>query len=786
MELERYISGLKKQKGIPPEIENLDKDFLLQNCAGNVPPATTGSTLTYINGRVYFFGGKLIDGTRVLSDIYVYDVYEKKWRLIKASKSELKPKPEPSATLNGLERDESVKRSRFFHSAIAYKNYLVIFGGIGVRMMEINQTAKIKNNPSNIFFSKKKNISVFKLFSSTQSNVNLEKMQLTKKITKKRALLNDIIAFDTVTEKWVDDFSSIEESFVSSDSNSGFSGNSTFLKDDFHFDTFRSKKQSSVDKQYTPDLQTMIPQPRYAHVSCLIYGSKMVVVGGQGLTEEYVKEYNVFDFKTKQWVQKKYMDSEISKYRSSIFGISDGSALIFSNYNFGSVNHDFLKVHNQESKISISKIDLPFSGTAPPGIKFPICRLVDKNTMIVSGISMSNDSSSLSTAWTFNLQTKVWKGILNTNGKSKKLQGSWNESVMSGITQQLLIFGNSARSMTKDYKQRRSNFEQCMEIDLLNFGFSRNKTCRSDVFFSDHSSFVVKDKNIFNSQSQKTFSDALISSQRHLDFAQLLGTQILTMQQFADTWIETTDGKWIPVNSDMIRHRNSALCEIWGISSLISDSSKRSDKDASFVNNQSIIDMGGLASSTNINSNDSNRLSRFNSTGSVKDLKKKRLEKKSSLVQLSKINKNIYRAHVSVPEASDVIIPLIKFLYTGNLEVSPNILSMRSSLLGSDQLVIQKRTITILSRLISIGRKTDFVELVASSILLLCQQVDSNSALIVLDAVHQLKIPHVENLCLCILRNFPRSRDRKNSFIWNSISESTRYYVESKINGQSI
>ncbi|OMJ25280.1 Protein ral2 [Smittium culicis] len=605
----------------------------------------------------------------------------------------------------------------------------------------------------------------------------------------KRSLLNDIIVFDTITEKWVDNFYSSNDAFYNGNNESSIFGSNLSLGDadsnSVYFGTTKSKKSNSKKVPYKPNLEIMSPQPRYAHISALIGNSKMIVIGGQGLTEEYIKEYNIFDFETRKWIQKKYFESEISKYRSSAFCLPDRSVMIFSNYNFESIKHEFYKTFIKDETVSVSKVEMNSVSDKPPGIRFPVCRMADKNNIIMSGIELAFGLSNFFTTWVFNTQNKVWKEIFNSKGAPKKFAGSWKESVLSGTTQQLLIFGNSSRSMSKDYKQRRSNFEQCLEMEIFSLGFSRNKTYRSDSFFFDNSLFKIQNLDNFNVYSQKSFSDALIGSQGYLDAAQQLGTQVLTLQQFADTWIETTDGKWIPINSQMIRQRNSQLCESWGISQFVSESEKKASNNLSFVNNQSIIDMGGLASHSNRASDFSNSENKYNSLISEKEREKNNLQKKSSLVHLQSINKNINRAHVSVSEASDVIIPLIKFLYTGILEVSPNLLTIRSSFLASDQLIIQKRTVTILSRLISIGKKNNFLELVSSAAILLCQQVDSNSALLVLDAIRQFNLIEVDELCLNVLRQTPEFKSRKNSFVWNSVSESTRYYVESKIIGTS-
>ncbi|KAF9580448.1 hypothetical protein BGW38_002909, partial [Lunasporangiospora selenospora] len=57
------------------------------------------------------------------------------------------------------------------------------------------------------------------------------------------------------------------------------------------------------------------PKPRYAHLSS-ISGSKLVVIGGQDIANQYIEEVNVLDLDSWQWVASMPFDKHCGSYRS--------------------------------------------------------------------------------------------------------------------------------------------------------------------------------------------------------------------------------------------------------------------------------------------------------------------------------------------------------------------------------------------------------------------------------------------------------------------------------------
>ncbi|PVZ99565.1 hypothetical protein BB558_004445 [Smittium angustum] len=761
MELERYISELKNIKATFANQEKLKLIPSLNNCAGNTPPPLTGASVTYLNGKIYLFGGKIANSTKVLSDIYIFNIHSKKWNLIKdkveenQNQSKAGNRDSPNLENKNMYKYSSVpnkknispknvnlhdameqkaNRARFFHTGVAYRDYLIFFGGIGFRNSDPDpkKTEKSENqNNSNFLGIKGKNISVFKLFSSSQAGLDSPKSRTNKSNSPKRVLLNDIIVFDTINEKWID-IKDIKPSKTNTQN-------------------FQSKKttQNNGVNTFDPNtsIEVMVPQPRYAHLASLVFDNKMIVVGGQGLLEEYVKEFNVYDFSTHKWVHKKLFENEVSKYRSTLVGVPDGGAVLFSNYNFTNTKHTFSEFCPGPD-YQVCQIELDDNIIKPPGLRFPSGHMVDRNTILISGTITNADLTYAVGIWTYNFTKRTWKDVLSGSVHNRE---SWKDGVVSSTTNQLIMFGDSNRTIDIDYKSRQNNYKQCLEINLIGLGLARQNTNRSDVFFSNMD--FLEDSHLEKeSIDPKFFADAMINGSNLKNVAQELGLLALSMKQFTNTWIETTDGKWVPVNTELLKKRSICMCESWGIIEMNENEHRRVSGSYNYVSNNSIIEIGESRSNTE--------------------------KKKSSQSHFQALAKKGNLTRVTVPESSDVIIPLIKFLYTGILEVSPTSTNFRISYSAD---VVKKKTITILSRLIALGHKWRFTELTAAAVLLLYQQVDSSTALLVLDAIHQSRFPEIESLCLTVLKQSGNLKDRQNNIIWNNISESTRHFVESKL-----
>ncbi|KAI7879908.1 galactose oxidase [Lichtheimia hyalospora FSU 10163] len=81
---------------------------------GEVPPALVGASSTVVGDKAYVFGGRLMTTRKLVNYMYILDLKTLVWtRYIAPFFSDQPPRP------------------RYFHSACAYNNSIIIFGGIG-------------------------------------------------------------------------------------------------------------------------------------------------------------------------------------------------------------------------------------------------------------------------------------------------------------------------------------------------------------------------------------------------------------------------------------------------------------------------------------------------------------------------------------------------------------------------------------------------------------------------------------------------------------------------------
>ncbi|KAI9502015.1 hypothetical protein BX070DRAFT_193794, partial [Coemansia spiralis] len=96
-------------------------------CTGDVPPALVGSSVTYLDGQAYVFGGRTLHTGKLSNDIYICDLRTFQWRRLNST--EPRNQPPAADTKNHAIASPS---PRFFHSTTSFKHYLIVFGGMGL------------------------------------------------------------------------------------------------------------------------------------------------------------------------------------------------------------------------------------------------------------------------------------------------------------------------------------------------------------------------------------------------------------------------------------------------------------------------------------------------------------------------------------------------------------------------------------------------------------------------------------------------------------------------------
>ncbi|KAF8932024.1 hypothetical protein BGZ52_011181 [Haplosporangium bisporale] len=496
---------------------------------GDIPPPLVGATMTIVDDKLYLFGGRLIQTRQMTNSLYILHLSEFRWENVTEVVNVVPTKP--SIGDPGAEDEMEVSAppaERYFHSANAYKNSIVYFGGMGP--------------------------------SATSSSASDAQDLI---------VFDDIKVLDLELLQW---------------------------------------------RQVRIPTSAHSPKPRYAHLSS-ISGSKLVVVGGQDIANQYIEEINVLDLDSWQWVASMPFEKHCGSYRSiAVSGSGQGSTIpqigsevdqassgqlsptssdgfptsylrkassnsslhytpslrksssnlalkkggpmsrlsgssstfgssppsennrssiyrlshlmspspvqqqehpiyLYSNFNFTDVKRE-LQVLNPP-QFSTQDHSHSMSGSIlPPGLRFPTGAIAGQH-LLLSGTYLTNAQQTFS-IWSLNLSSLVWTRI---DTGTVFNSGSWNRGLLMEDSNAYLVFGNKSRNLADDYQNRQTNFEHVSIVDLEAFGIYQ--------------------------QPPTTMTQT----------AQELGLGLLNDPAMADFEILTNDNQRIPVNSAILSAR---------------------------------------------------------------------------------------------------------------------------------------------------------------------------------------------------------------------------------------
>ncbi|KAG0022665.1 hypothetical protein BGZ81_008439 [Podila clonocystis] len=495
---------------------------------GDIPPPLVGATMTIVDDKLYLFGGRLIQTRQMTNSLYILHLSEFRWENVTDVVNVVPTKPAIGDP--GAEDEMEVSAppaERYFHSANAYKNSIVYFGGMGP--------------------------------SSTNASADGQDL----------IVFDDIKVLDLELLQW---------------------------------------------RQVRIPTSAHSPKPRYAHLSS-ISGSKLVVVGGQDIANQYIEEINVLDLDSWQWVASMPFEKHCGSYRSiAVSGSGQGSTIpqigsevdqassgqlsptssdgfptsylrkassnsslhytpslrksssnlalkkggpmsrlsgssstfgssppsennrssiyrlshlmaptpvqqqehpiyLYSNFNFTDVKRE-LQVLNPP-QFSTQDHSHSMSGSIlPPGLRFPTGAIAGQH-LLLSGTYLTNAQQTFS-IWSLNLSSLVWTRI---DTGTVFNSGSWNRGLLMEDSNAYLVFGNKSRNLADDYQNRQTNFEHVSIVDLEAFGIYQ--------------------------QPPTTMTQT----------AQELGLGLLNDPAMADFEILTNDNQRIPVNSAILSAR---------------------------------------------------------------------------------------------------------------------------------------------------------------------------------------------------------------------------------------
>ncbi|GAA5820026.1 hypothetical protein JCM3770_001938 [Rhodotorula araucariae] len=422
----------------------------VRRTTGDRPPPLVGCSVTLIGDAVYVFGGRLVPTRTMVGTLYRLDLASGDW-------AQMWP-PKEGQIEGGNAGPGQGPRARYFHSACAWGDKLVIFGGEGYGTEE---------SPSSV-------------------PADVEPAPEVDPVSALRTL-DDICMWDTASERWLDGATSCAEGVERPAARYAHLGVVTSAR---VADGASGTREKAV----------------------------MLVMGGQDITNTYLHSVNVLDLETMTWILHSKWDRHVGTYRAVVASprysvvpttsipspLSDDASsldhliqlahstpidqaepehlVLYSNFNFSQVRRDLDLL---ESPLSTSS---PLASTAlsscmtgaslPPGLRFPTGTIIGRH-LLVFGTFLSSAANNFS-IWALDLGPAGAKGVGDRIARGETLEwmridpgsvlarGSWNRAVAWGNT--VVVLGDRERDIAADYDHRQTNFAHLAVVDLESFG----------------------------------------------------------------------------------------------------------------------------------------------------------------------------------------------------------------------------------------------------------------------------------------------------------------------------
>ncbi|KAI7907589.1 uncharacterized protein BX663DRAFT_491389 [Cokeromyces recurvatus] len=330
---------------------------------------------------------------------------------------------------------------------------------------------------------------------------------------------------------------------------------------------------------FTNESNSLLPAPRYAHISSCIKDT-LVIMGGQDIDNEYIKDINVYNIRKKSWYSSfPSQHQQYGVYRSAAVvvtpieltppfaptmdllsnGYEDSTQevlkdviyshiLVYSNLNKHNHTNEIESVDRKfhmwqlsyDPDLSVEmedqSEDISFGNTSPSSFKFPSAFMCGQQ-LILAGPHFSPTSQQFQ-IWALDTTTSIWTKIEVGTAFSN---GSWLRGLLNdnNNNNQFIVFGHPDRSMRDDYRDRVHCFEYIACVDIEIFG-------------------VYK-------PPRSTYSS----------FGQGLGLALLKDPILSDLKILSTDQQYIAVNSTVLAQRWPSIAPL--IETILEPSSANGD-----------------------------------------------------------------------------------------------------------------------------------------------------------------------------------------------------------------
>ncbi|KAG0288526.1 hypothetical protein BGZ96_007731 [Linnemannia gamsii] len=498
---------------------------------GDIPPPLVGATMTIVDDKLFLFGGRLIQNRQMTNSIFVLNLNDFHWQNVSDI---VNVAPKRAIGDPGAEDENEMgvpPTERYFHSANAYKNTIVIFGGMGP-----SSSGSAEGQPQDlVVFDDIKILDLehlqwrqVRIPSSPHapkpryahlSSVSGNKLVIIGGQDINNQYIEEVSVLDLDSLQWIASMpfekhcGSYRSIAVSGSGKGSFmpliggeaesqspTPSPTSVTSDGFPTSYLRKTPSNTSLHYTPSLRrsssNLALSKKGAHMSRLSIGS-----GGLATSPPT-------------------SDARTSVYRLSLSMTGappvqqeENPVYIYSNFNFTDVKRE-LQVLTPPGFVTQDHSHSMTGNVLPPGLRFPTGAIAGQH-LLLSGTYLTNAHQSFS-IWSLNLSSLAWTRIDTGTVFST---GSWNRGLLLENSNAYLVFGNKSRSLADDYQNRQTNFEHVSIVDLEAFGIYQHPPT--------------------------TMTQT----------AQELGLSLLNDPSMADFEILTQDDQRIPVNSAILSAR---------------------------------------------------------------------------------------------------------------------------------------------------------------------------------------------------------------------------------------
>ncbi|KAF9267311.1 regulatory protein ral2 [Marasmius fiardii PR-910] len=384
--------------------------------SGDVPAKLVGASTTVVGSKMYLFGGRLVTERKMVSDLYVFDLESFVWEKIQ-------PFPE-----------DDVPRPRYFHSADAWNNQLIIFGGMSNQPDSHNPDELCVLNDVRFFDLSTRHWILPSQFPTPVSETFVPRARYAhlSSVTADRLF---IIGGQDFFNTWLDDICVYD-----------LLGKTWVQRRDYprHCGTYRSVAVAS-------NLCVRRPHEEKRDSSNL---------GAPGTRFRNTDTPTQADFTpTDSLVHLPYSTAPTEDFPSNIY--------LYSNYNFTDVKRE-LEVFSPlpDTDFTIQDRSAAMNGsTFPPGLRFPTGAILGSH-LIIAGTYLAHTYQSFS-IWVLDLLSMTWTRI--DPGKAVE-GGSWFRGCLWADANKFLIFGNRNGNLVDDYNRRLLSWDHVAVVDLEAFG----------------------------------------------------------------------------------------------------------------------------------------------------------------------------------------------------------------------------------------------------------------------------------------------------------------------------